>query len=343
MNSSRRAALARFVRFGFTLVGMVLLVSAATVTAQGERSRIAFVTADYDTRQMTISLADPVSGQITPLVVDGNFFYPTLSPDGRHLAFLGEHPQSRRRNIYIIDTDGTNLHPVVPNRLTLKPNGQVVWSPDSSQVIYGILSGGRAGGFMRANSDGSGAEERLQLPDLPGDIAETWAAISPDGNRLAINVSLIDPPYRQIVIMELDSVTPVTTTLPDGTPFDRLAWSPDGERTLLSALMLNMLEPQPLMLGNSDASNVEVLLQSPPNYITSISWSPDGSQIAFTATEMSGESIPDGEVYIANADGTGVRSLNIPTNVSYDGTSWSVLPDDVVLPSTPTSFLSVAN
>lgn len=39
-----------------------------------------------------------------------------------------------------------------------------MWSPDSSQVIYGILSGGRPASFMRANSDGSGAEERLQLP-----------------------------------------------------------------------------------------------------------------------------------------------------------------------------------
>ncbi|MBN8634586.1 MAG: PD40 domain-containing protein [Anaerolineae bacterium] len=343
MNSSHRFTPARLISFGLTLVCIVLLFSAATVTAQGTRSRIAFLTADYDTREMTISLVDPVSGAVTPLVVDGNFFFPTLSPDGRQLAFMGEHPRSRRRNIYIINTDGTNLHPVVPNRPTLKPDGQVVWSPDSSQVIYGILSGGRPAGFMRANSDGSGAEERLQLPDLPGELYETWAAISPDGNRLAIHVSLIDPPYRQIVIMELDSVTPVTTTLPDGTPFDRLAWSPDGERTLLSALMLNMSEPQPLMLGNSDASNVEILLQSPPNYITSISWSPDGSQIAFTATEMSGESVPDGEVYVANTDGSGVRSLNIPTNVGYNGTSWSVIPDDVVLPSTATSFLSVAN
>ena len=240
-------------------------------------------------------------------------------------------------------TDGTNLHPVVPNRLTLKPSGQVVWSPDSTQIIYGILSGGRPLGFMRANSDGSGEEERLELPDLPGNISETWASISPDGNRLPVNVSLIDPPYRQLVILEMDSVTPITTTLPNGTPFDRLAWSPDGERTLLSALMLNMLEPQPLMLGNADASNVEVLLQSPPNYITSISWSPDGSQIAFTATEMSSDSIPDGEVYVANADGSGVRSLNIAINVSYNGTSWGMIPDDIVLPSAPVSFASLTN
>lgn len=189
MNSSRRAALARFVRFAFTLVGMVLLVSAATVTAQGERSRIAFVTADYDTRQMTISLADPVSGQITPLVVDGNFFYPTLSPDGRHLAFLGEHPQSRRRNIYIIDTDGTNLHPVVPNRLTLKPNGQVVWSPDSSQVIYGILSGGPPADSCAPTATAAARKNASNSPTSPaisrkrGRPSRLMATASPSTSR----------------------------------------------------------------------------------------------------------------------------------------------------------------
>jgi len=329
---------------GITVIWLALLLSVRNVSAQSAdgRSRIAFITADYDTRQMTISLVDPSSGQVTPLIADGNFFYPTLSPDGRYIAFLGEHPQSRRRNIYIMGTDGSNLHPIVAGRLNLKPNGQVAWTADSTQIIYGILSGGRPLGFIRAHIDGSG-EERLQFPDLPGDISETWAVLSPDGNRLAVNVSLIDPPYRQLVILELDSVTPITTTLPDGTPFDRLAWSPDGERTLLSTLMLNMLEPQPLMLGTADAANVEVLLQSPPNYITSISWSPDGNQIAFTATEMSGESVPDGEVYVANADGSGVRSLNIPTNVGYNGTSWSVIPDDIVLPSSPVSFASLTN
>lgn len=334
-------ALLSIVVLSSTAASSLSLQSAAAQTSDGE-SRIAFVTADYDTREMTISLVDPDTGTVTTLVNEGNFFFPMLSPDGRHLAFLGEHPRTKRRNIYIINTDGSDLRPLmeVDARAPLKPDGQVAWSADSTQIIYGVRDRtGKPAGFFRVNLDG-GEPEEIEFPDITEPIFDTWITSSPDGSRLAILVQKLDPPYQDIFVADADgsNAQPITSLMENGQAVDRLTWSPDNLHTLLNVVMGNAPEPLPLMIADGDGADAEPLISSPPNYINSVSWSPDGSQIAFLATEMSSDSIPDGEVYVANADGSGVRALNTPINVAYVGTSWTIIPDEIVLPDTPTSF-----
>lgn len=325
---------------------VVLLNSLPSVGAQSStgRSVVAFVTADYDTREMTISLIDPDNGTITPLVNDGYFSYPVLSPDGKYLAFMGEHPRSRTLNIYVIGTDGSNLHRLLEERTPLEPNGQVAWSPDSKQIIYGVVNSiDQPAGFFRVNLDGSNPEE-IEFKDITEDFIDTWIASSPDGSRLAVLVQKLDPPYREIYVADADgsNAHPITATMADGQPFDRLVWSPDNQRALLNVRGFNSSEPEALMVADADVSAVETFIMPPPNYIDSVSWSPDGSRIVFTATELESQGIPDMEAWVVNADGSNLRSLNIPINVAPVGTSWSMIPDEVVLPSTPISFTSVA-
>lgn len=336
-------------RFLIVLLSIVVLSSTAASSVQiaaaqpsEGQSRIAFVTADYDTREMTISLVDPDGGAVTTLVNEGNFFFPMLSPDGQHLAFLGEHPRTKRRNIYIIGTDGFNLRPLmdIDTRAALKPDGQVAWSADSTEILYGVRDRtGKPAGFFRVSLDGDEPEE-IEFPDITEPIFDTWITSSPDGSRLAVLVQKLDQPYQDIFVADADgsNAQPITSLMENGQAVDRLTWSPDNLHTLLNVVMGNAPEPLSLMIADGDGADAEPLISSPPNYINSVSWSPDGSRIAFLATEMSSDAVPDGEVYVANADGSGVRALNTPINVAYVGTSWSIIPDEIVLPDTPTSF-----
>ncbi len=335
--------LRRIIRNLSILLGVVCLSSALVIAAQSSegRSRVAFVTANYDTREMTISLADPVSGEITPVVNEGYFFYPVISPDGRSLVFLGENPRTKHRNLYVMNTDGSNLRPLVERDINAKPDGQAAWSPDSTQVIYGVSDNRRRLSFFRVGVDGGEPEEIVFEGVEKGSILSTSIASSPDGSRLAFLVEIPDAPSRAVYIANADGsgVQPITATLPNGQAFDALAWVLDGQQTLLSVLNVNSREPQPLMLGDADGANAQILISPPPNYMGSVSWSPDNSQIVFLAAEIQSDVQPDGEVYVANADGSNVRALNIPINVAYVGTSWGMIPDDVVLPATPTSFI----
>jgi Tol biopolymer transport system component len=329
-----------------TFVSTAPGTSIQTITAQSAnaRSMIAFVTVDYSTRTMTISLADPARKTIITLLKDGNFFYPMLSPDGKHLAFWGSAPKESTRKIYVMNTDGSNLRPLNLGRPTILAAGQFVWSPDSTQIIFGAIYGnGQPAGFFRVNLDGSDLKE-IKFKDIPFYDPHRIAA-SPDGSRLVILVENETNFTWHLYIANADGSNghPVTATTPNRQPFDEIAWSPDNQKTLLSVGSISKpgIDPQPLMLGDADGANVKVLLKPPPNHINSISWSPDGSQIAFIAPER-GNPKPDGEVWVANANGSGVRALNVPINVGYVGTSWRVIPDDVVLPKAPISFTSAA-
>gem|GEM_PF-86199 len=198
----------------------------------------------------------------------------------------------------------------------------------------------RPTGFFRASVDGSNLE-RIEFEGMNGRYLSMNIAATTDGSRLAFLAE--DENFNtQLFIANADGTNPqpITAALLDNQPYDTVAWSPDGLHTLLSVNPSFAPVPEPLMLADADGANAVALINPPPNYITSGSWSPDGSQITFLATEMSGDSVPDGEVYVANADGSGLRALNIEVNVGYFGTSWGIIPDDVILPTEPISFMA---
>ncbi|HJZ67901.1 MAG TPA: hypothetical protein VKF81_07260, partial [Blastocatellia bacterium] len=55
---------------------------------------------------------------------------PRVSPDGRHIAFVG-HMADGSSGLYVIDADGSHMH-----RLTNGYGGGQAWSPDSSKLVF---------------------------------------------------------------------------------------------------------------------------------------------------------------------------------------------------------------
>jgi Tol biopolymer transport system component len=183
-----------------------------------------------------LNLADPATGKNIALLKDGFFFWPMLSPDGRLIAFEGELPRAGIRNLYVMNTDGSNLRLLIPGRPFLKPIGKVAWSSDSKQIIYPVIDSSRQiAGFFRANIDGSNAQ-KIVFQGVDS-FRAAWIAASPDGKQIAVVTQNLKDYSAQLYVVNADGTNaqPIIATTSAGQPIDELAWSPDSPKTLLSS------------------------------------------------------------------------------------------------------------
>ena len=122
--------------------------------------------------QSTIHWLDSSGNQQPVVPRPGAYLWPTLSPDGRRIAFT--RVDSGHSAVWIADTQTGRLSPLSPagTGTQITP----IWSPDGRSVFF------REGGSLTVVSiDGSGRQtllERGQLPLVP------WS-FAPGGTRLA--------------------------------------------------------------------------------------------------------------------------------------------------------------
>src|SRR6185295_9630645 len=122
------------------LVSLVLLGSTVTSTAQTLRrnGKIAF-TSDRDGNFEIYTMNSDGSEQVRLTNNAGMDGYPTWSPDGRMIAFIGETPAGGLA-IFRMDEDGTNKTQVTPvNRRRLSPlfgDASLSWSTDGSRIAF---------------------------------------------------------------------------------------------------------------------------------------------------------------------------------------------------------------
>lgn len=327
------------------LLSCVLLSFAWPVSAQNETptpsdpvptvSKIAYTTWDRDAETYILNVVNADGSNPLPLVIGRVLWAPAWSPDGRTLAFVGKASTGGRQYIYMIGADGSNLRVLpLPPPLSTIPEF-VAWSPDGTQIIYGASASGPIR-FIKLDLD-TGDTEWLRFPGLTNRFLDSQIAWSPDGSQIAVLVEDLDTRFGQLHIADADSqnAVPFEARTPDGTAYSHLKWSPDGTRVVLDvhvAFTITALEG--IAVANPDGSGLQTIVTPPPNYIHSLSWSPDSTQIVFVATEMGVPTMPDNELYVVDADGSNLRSLNIPGEVMM-GTSWGMVPADLTMPSEP--------
>lgn len=206
-------------------------------------------------------------------------FDPSLSPDGRFIAYRSEPNEDPE--LWLMNADGSGQHQLTPD------GGFPTWSPDGSMIAY-APGGGPSGRSSIAivNADGSGLR---RLPDTDFGELPSW---SPDGKRIAFSNNLSGSGRMYIVDVDGSRIVDLSS-VGEG---KMVAWSPDGRSILFASVRDHTDNYKDIYVMRPDGSGVTRLTYTNGE---GPAWSPDGRYIVFSA----------GGLFVMRADGSGVTSL----------------------------------
>ena len=218
--------------------------------------------------------------------------FPSVSPDGRLVAFTAWTGGSPNIYIYSIDT-GRKL-PFYNQRASM--NAFVTFTPDSKRVIFSSTAAGGPAQLYTAGIDGSG----LHRLTSSGAI-EVEAKINPKTGAGLVDVSgRSGMPQIYRMNMEGTDVQRLSAGTGEAT---NPAWNPDGVH--IAFAWTKGFEP-----GNYNIFIMDVPSQQTTQLTANEgrnenpSWAPDGAHIVY-ASERGRQS----QIMVMNADGTGKHAL----------------------------------
>ena len=267
---------------------------------------------------------------------------PQWTPDGSHIVFDGNRGK-KSSGIYIVRSDGSELKRISAGRGYGQAGYWPDISPDGSRVVHTTFrhktKGRRNFEIETVKLDGS--DRRRLTENRVWDRRPAW---SPDGGQVAFSRD-DDDGYDNIMVMSADgsdktavfdarSFDPRTFDLEEGAVVSGTLdveagpeWSPDGE--MLAFITGVDLKPHrgvktvdtgrlnALYTVRADGGELTPLVVAgsahdaiPPT----LSWSPDGSELAFLYYNQGTEGWP---LYTVGPDGSGLR--NVLGNIMFPG------------------------
>jgi Tol biopolymer transport system component len=228
----------------------------------------------------------------------GNF-EPAWSPDGSRIAFVRERKLGHlgaRLEIHLIGSNGSGKTTILPGtRRTEYVDPQ--WNPDGQHLSV-----------IRWHEDSTSLTSAVVI-------------VSPNGSD-----------ERAIAKLHVDASTRFAALF-------ATSWSPDGTQLAVTRERIDRhgYFRNSLYSMSSDGADVHLLAADAAD----ASYSPDGSQIAFTGTQdRHGHNCDedncsyDGEIYIADADGSNARRLT-DTTADDETPDWSADGRRIVFQSSP--------
>ncbi|MFQ5426988.1 MAG: hypothetical protein ACE5EV_07900, partial [Gaiellales bacterium] len=235
-------------------------------------------------------------------IIDGD---PAISPDGQRIAFRrGEG--GGLWDIWVMNIDGTNAVGLT----SVGGNNCPAWSPDGTRIAFVSDRDGNRELYVM-NADGTNQIRLINDADL--DLCASW---SPDGTQLAF-IRAPGGLGGDIYTINADGTGLASVTA--GPWFSLVRWSPDGGRFAASSITDPTLTAG-LNVMNADGSGQQVLVDRAGVNIIGVSWSPDGTRIAFGRQG----------IWVVNDDGTGLTQIA----ASKEWPSWGLVPTSA-LPAAP--------
>jgi Tol biopolymer transport system component len=274
-------------------------LSAAGAPTVGPPASIVFYSARGGSQKIYVMNPDG-TGQQQVTDGSGNDVWPDLSPDGRFVTFASN--RSGHNEIYVLDlSDGTLVN--VSNQSG--DNNWPRWSPNGHRIAFHSNHDGNYN-ILTVNPDGtdlSRVTSNAALDEFPD-----W---SPNGKQIAFrrgtNVYVADADAEEQNVQQL-------TFLPPAFLNQMPVWSPNGKQIAF----MSTRDGYPsvfLMSADGDTPDHPAVNLTPkdpadPNSAwvsRAPAWSKNGRQIYFMSLRPSTGG--DVEIFVMNADGTGVTRV----------------------------------
>ena len=303
----------------------VIAASPAVATYPGANGRIVFASgSDLWTMRadgMDLRLLTTVS---SPLGLPSSISFPTFSADGSTIAvtlreFNRPFPcDSGAINagsgvctwLVLMNADGSNQRLIYGSEDIA--SGDAALSPDGSRIVFTTVTASGREQLSIIGSDGRHLKLLTQMqPHAAGtDVSPSWA---PDGGSIVFQSSRDEiPGVRSWSLFSVSVRTRhVNAVIPAGTNNDlEPDWSPDGAKFVF--IRTFGVGDYRIYTVNPDGSGEHEILGGVSAEIPL--WSPDGTEIAYTA---------GGGLWVVNADGSNPHLLFGGSSVGF---AWAPMP-----------------
>ena len=206
---------------------------------------------------------------------------PTLSPDGRQVAFSWDGEKGQNEDIHVVMVGADN-----PLAVTSDPARDVApaWRPDGSEIAFARVESGRASIYLVSPLGGS--EKRLaafsSVP-YPGagpiESIDPRLAWSPDGRWLAV-ANVTSGAERGVFLVTEDGRQELMLKANPGDNYRMAAFSPTGDRlALINGGIIEVAE-----VGGTNRPTINGAprrLTSFLGHLSGLAWTADGKSLLF--------------------------------------------------------------